>query len=69
MILLGTSLAGGEMACEFITNERLSSRFLEKLTLEANGHLPYFEVLLKTVSIFGQQASSPEVVTYRTIPD
>lgn len=69
LILLGTSLAGNEMACEFITNETLSSRFLERLTRAASGNLPYFEVLLKTVSISGQQATSPEVVAYRTIPN
>lgn len=68
LILMGTSLAGGEMASEFITNEKLSSPFLEKLTVESKGRMPYFEVLLRTVSISGQQATTPEVVAYRTIP-
>ena len=69
LILLGTSLAGGETACEFITNEKLCSRFLEKLTTESKGRMPYFEVLLRTVSISGQQATSPEVIGYRIIPN
>ncbi|MDR3718020.1 MAG: hypothetical protein P4K98_04410 [Bryobacteraceae bacterium] len=69
LILLGTSFAGGETACEFITNEKLCSRFLEKLTAESKGRLPYFEVLLRTVSISGQQATSPEVIGYRVIPN
>jgi hypothetical protein len=69
LILLGTSFAGGETACEFITNEKLCSRFLEKLTAESNGRLPNFEVLLRTVSISGQQSTSPEVIAYRVIPN
>jgi hypothetical protein len=68
LILMGTSLAGGETACEFITNEKLCFRFLEKLAAESKGRLPYFEVLLRTVSISGQQATSPEVIGYRVIP-
>ena len=69
LILLGTSLAGNEMGCEFITNEKLSSPFLEKLAAESKGRMPYFEVLLRTVSMSGQPATTPEVVAYRTIPD
>ena len=61
-------MAGAEIAAEFITNERLSSRLLEQLTAQAKGKLPYFEVLLKTTSI-AAQAGRAEVVGQRVIPD
>jgi len=68
LILSATSLAGGDMACEFITNERLCSHFLEAIAAESGGRSPYFEVLLRTVSYSGRQTTTPEVVAYRTIP-
>jgi len=68
LIILGTSMAGSEISAEFITNERLCSALLERLTRESRGRLPYFEVLLKTTSI-ASQAGRIEVVAYRTIPD
>ena len=68
LLILGTSMAGSEIAAEFITNERLCSGLLERLKQQSNGKLPYFEVLLKTTSIVGQ-AGRVEVVAYRIIPD
>ncbi|MGA3237528.1 MAG: hypothetical protein ABSG03_14625 [Bryobacteraceae bacterium] len=68
LLILGTSMAGSEIAAEFITNERLCSTLVERLIREAKGKLPYFEVLLKTTSI-AAQAGRVEVVAYRVIPD
>jgi hypothetical protein len=68
LIILGTSMAGSEIAAEFITNERLCAGLLDQLTQQAKGKLPYFEVLLKTASI-AAQAGRVEVVAYRIIPD
>jgi hypothetical protein len=68
LLILGTSMAGAEIAAEFITNDRLCSGLLEQLKQQSNGKLPYFEVLLKTTSI-AAQASRVEIVAYRIIPD
>jgi hypothetical protein len=68
LLILGTSMAGSEIAAEFITNERLCSTLVERLIRDAKGKLPYFEVLLKTTSI-AAQAGRVEVVAYRVIPD
>jgi hypothetical protein len=68
LIILGTSMAGSEISTEFITNDRLCSGLLERLKREANGKLPYFEVLLQTTSI-AAQAGRVEVVAYRVIPE
>jgi hypothetical protein len=68
LLILGTSMAGSEIAAEFITNERLSSKVLEQLTAESKGKLPYFEVLLKTTSI-AAQAGRVDVVAQRIVPD
>jgi hypothetical protein len=66
LIVSGTSMAGNEISAGFITNEKLSRPFLDRLIAESGGKLPYFEVLLKTTSV-GSQASQPEVVAYRTV--
>jgi hypothetical protein len=66
LLVSGTSMAANEISAGFITNEKLSRPFLDRLTAESGGRLPYFEVLLKTTSV-GSQASQPEVVAYRTI--
>ena len=68
LIILGTSMAGSEISAEFITNERLCSSLLDRLTQESKGKLPYFEVLLKTTSI-AAQAGRVEIVAYRIVPD
>jgi hypothetical protein len=68
LLILGTSMAGAEIAAEFITNERLSSQVLDQLMAQGKGKLPYFEVLLKTTSI-AAQAGRAEVVGQRVIPD
>jgi hypothetical protein len=66
LLVSGTSMAGSEISAGFITNEKLSRPFLDRLIAESGGKLPYFEVLLKTTSV-GSQASQPEVVAYRTV--
>ncbi len=67
LIIFGTSGAIHEVSAEFVTNERLSGKFLEGLTREAGGgQLPYFEVLLKSTSV-GDAASDPEIVAYRIV--
>jgi hypothetical protein len=66
LLVSGTSMAGNEISAGFITNEKLSRPFLDRLIAESAGRLPYFEVLLKTTSV-GAQASQPEVVAYRTV--
>ena len=68
LIILGTSMAGSEIAAEFITNDRLCTSLLDRLMQAAKGRVPYFEVLLKTTSI-AAQAGRVEVVAYRIIPD
>ena len=67
LLVSGTSMAGSEISAGFITNEKLSRPFLDRLIAESGGKLPYFEVLLKTTSV-GSQASQPEVVAFRTVP-
>jgi hypothetical protein len=67
LIVFGTSGAIHEVSAEFVTNERLSGKFLDGLTREAGGgQLPYFEVLLKSTSV-GDAASDPEIVAYRIV--
>jgi hypothetical protein len=68
LLIFGTSMAGAEIAAEYITNERLSSAWLDQRTAEAKGKLPYFEVLLKTTSI-AAQAGHADVVAHRVIPE
>lgn len=68
LIILGTSMAGSEIAAEFITNENLSAQLLDRFAAQAKGKIPYFEVLLRTTSIAGQ-AGRVEVVAQRIIPD
>ncbi len=67
LIIFGTSGAIHEVSAEFVTNERLSGRFLDNLTRESGGgQLPYFEVLLKSTTV-GDAASDPEIVSYRIV--
>jgi hypothetical protein len=66
LLIFGASMAGSETSAGFITNEKLSRPFLDRLTAESQGKLPYFEVLLKTTSV-ASQASQPEVVAYRRV--
>lgn len=64
LIVVGTSSGAQESALEFLTNEALFAGFAAKL----GRPLPYFEVLLRTVTVDGV-SREPVVVTFRRLPD
>ena len=64
LIVMGTSSGAQESALEFLTNEALFAGFAAKL----GRPLPYFEVLLRTVTVDGV-SREPAVVTFRRLPD
>ncbi len=67
LIIFGTSGAIHEVSAEFVTNERLSGRFLDHLVRQAgDGQIPHFEVLLRSTTV-GDAASDPEIVAYRIV--
>jgi hypothetical protein len=60
-------MAGTEAAVDFILDDGLLLRFLEKIR-KADGSLPYFEVLLQSSNMNGN-ASQVRIVAYRTSLD
>ena len=67
LIISGTEMEGTEAGGEFLTTERGMESLQRVVKAQANGRLPYFEVLLKSSKI-GGAAPGVEVVAWRTAP-
>jgi hypothetical protein len=65
LIIAGTSSGAQEIAAEFVTNEKLFNALAERLR-QGNERLPYFEVLIRTITLAGI-AQEPEVIAYRIL--
>jgi hypothetical protein len=65
LIIAGNSSGSQEVATEFVSNEKLFSNFTNKLG-QRGGRLPYFEVLLRTITLAGV-AQEPEVIASRIL--
>ena len=65
LIIAGNSSGSQEIAAEFATNEKLLSAFTSKIR-EGADRLPYFEVLIRTITLDGV-AQEPEVLAYRVL--
>jgi hypothetical protein len=65
LIIAGNSSGSQEVATEFVSNEKLLGAFTSKLG-KWSGRLPYFEVLLRTITLAGV-AQEPEVKAYRIL--
>ena len=65
LIIAGNSSGSQEIAAEFVTNEKLLSVFTNKIQ-QGRDRLPYFEVLVRTITLAGL-AQEPEIVAYRTV--
>lgn len=61
LLIMGTSSGAQESALEFLTNEELFKTLVGRL----GQPLPYFEVLLRTITVDGV-SREPSVVAYRT---
>jgi hypothetical protein len=67
LLFEGSGMAGTEAAADFpFTGERFT-RFLEQLGRNADGTIPYFEVLLKTHNLQGN-APEERVLAWRVVP-
>ena len=66
LIIGGTSGSGVEMAAEFITDPVSSAKLMDRVYSQSPRGVRSFEVILRTVSLSGQQASRPEMVLLRT---
>lgn len=64
LILEGTSMAGTDAAAEFVFDDALLLPFLNKIR-NADGSIPYFEVLLQSNNLNGD-SSRLKIVAYRT---
>jgi hypothetical protein len=65
LIIAGSSSGAQDIAAEFITNENLFNGFANKVR-QGDGRLPYFEVLIRTITLAGV-AQEPEVLAYRIL--
>jgi hypothetical protein len=65
LIIAGSSSGAQDIAAEFITNENLFNGFASKVR-QGDGRLPYFEVLIRTITLAGV-AQEPEVLAYRIL--
>jgi hypothetical protein len=68
LIIAGTSGESTEAAGEFITNPATSSTLINRLTARNKGHIPYFEVLLRSGTLAGV-AKNAEIVAERMIAE
>jgi hypothetical protein len=66
LMIAGTTGEGTESAGEFIMNPATSSVLINRLTLQNRGHIPYFEVLLKSGTLSGV-AKNAEIVAERVL--
>lgn len=67
LMIAGATREGTEAAGECITNPRLSLQMLKGIHALDNGHVRYFEVLLKSVTIAGASKNA-DIVAYRLLP-
>lgn len=67
LIVGGTRMEGTEAASDLLFNAALTEQMIRQLHLLKDGHLQYFEVLLKS-SRLGSTARGFEVVAHRIIP-
>ncbi len=65
LLIAGTSSGAQEVAAEFVTNENLFNALSNKIR-QGDERLPYFEVLIRTITLAGI-AQEPEVVAYRSL--
>lgn len=66
LMIAGATREGTEAAGEYITNPQLSLQLLNRIHALDNGHVRYFEVLLKSTTIAGTSKNA-EVVAYRLL--
>jgi hypothetical protein len=64
LIIGGAASSSQEGAADFITSDKLLTQLSEKI--ERDGHLPYFDALLRTVTIDGM-SQEPSLVSYRVL--
>jgi hypothetical protein len=67
LIISGTTAESTEATGEFLTNSATAAELNGLLMKRANNRAPYFEVLLRSVSLSGI-AKNPEVVAIRILP-
>jgi hypothetical protein len=67
LILEGLTVAGTETAADFLFNEDRLKPFLKSIE-QKDGHIPHFEVVLRSSSLSGQ-SSQTEIVAYRVEND
>jgi hypothetical protein len=67
LIVAGTTAESTEATGEFLTNPGTAAELNSLLTQRAKNRAPYFEVLLKSVSLAGI-ARNPEVIAVRILP-
>jgi hypothetical protein len=65
LIIAGVSSGAQEVAAEFVTNENLFTGLANRIR-QGEERLPYFEVLIRTITLAGV-AQEPEVVAYRIL--
>jgi hypothetical protein len=66
LIVSGTGTAGTESASEMLFNNNLASQMIQKLRLQKDGGMQYFEVLLKS-SKLGTTSRGGDIVAYRIL--
>lgn len=66
LIVSGTGIVGTESASEMLFNNGLAWQMIRKLNLQKDGHMQFFEVLLKS-SRLGTTSRSSEIVAYRIL--
>jgi hypothetical protein len=66
LILEGTTMAGTECAWDFVSDDSRLLPFLQKIR-QANGRIPYFEVVLGTNNISGSAVAS-SILSFRVRP-
>lgn len=66
LMIAGATREGTEAAGEYITNPRLTLQMLKSIHALDNGHVRYFEVLLKSGTIAGTSKNA-DVVAYRLL--
>ena len=67
LLIGGTTAEGTESAGEFIMNPASSTPLLTRLMSQSKGHIPYFELLLRSRTLAGV-AKDAEIVAERILP-
>lgn len=68
MLIEGASMEGTETAGEWITSETFCGKLVERLGVDKTGRIPYFEVLVRSVSV-GGAGGNTQVVAHRLVSD